>query len=556
MLHELLLVLSGYPGDVFIPSPSQTPTTFAIPPDFPLLHDAERAALNRLAHLGWQYSKIVDFIRGIRNSMTSSSVRSTAAPHGSYIQALAVALNDVLKEYRETIIDCEQRILGKQDHLNGAVPIVHVSTAFAKWTIVLPALSKLLNEIESTPAIWHGCRLLDLIVMKSHTGVTELREIANRILYHLHIVMYKQITSWMIYGHLSDPCQEFFITKRAPTPSTSTSNASMSPAIPSTTRDDSSSSNITVSSGQFDHCLEQSFIPSHIPFELAESILFVGEIVKTVMDNSSAYSNRLPKDMLERHLQLMLQLTNSPSDNSYSASNLNILQLQQVVTIIRRATAEWMFHQVLVGDHDILRYLESFKDFYLLGQGDFARNMIDECDQLSAAANDSSDMASERRPVRYGRRQLDALLYKAQVGCLCEDSQELPRYALRIPRQQEATPQDFLFSSFLLNGTPSSLKYHYQWPLNLFLTADDMGHYGSMWEFLISLKKVQSKLNSLWVVLRGGWAAPSMRTDGLDDNPDGPWSMESMKQRERLVWRIRSKMLFWIDTLWCHVQVW
>jgi gamma-tubulin complex component 4 len=541
MLHELLLVLSGYPGDVFLPSPPapQTPNTFAIAADFPLLHDAERSALNRLANLGWQYAKIDEFVRGIRNSLTSSSIVADK-PHGSYVQALAVALNDVLREYRDTIINCEQRILGKQDHLNGAVPIIHIAAAFAKWTIILPALTKLLSEIKEEPASWHGCRLLDLIIKKSHTGVAELRDIANQVLHHLHVVMYKQIISWMVYGHLFDPYHEFFITKRQ-----ASSSASASPAIPSSMGDQEQSG----SGGQFDHCLEPSFIPSHVPLDLAESILFVGEIVKTVRDNSASYSNMLPKEMVENHLQLLLQLSNTSSE-SYAASNINILRLQKAVSTIRRATAEWMFHQVLVGDHDILRYLESFKDFYLLGQGDFARNLIDECDQLAA-----SDSSTERRH-RYGRRQLDALLHKAQFGCLCEDSPELSRYSLRVTKQSEEPNQaDQLFSFFLLNGTPSSLKYHYRWPLNLFLTTTDMNHYDAMWEFLISLKKVQSKLNALWVVLRGGWSTTSTRPDDMDDHQDGPWSMKSMKQRERLVWRVRSKMLFWIDALWCHVQV-
>ncbi|KAI9286619.1 gamma-tubulin complex component protein [Umbelopsis sp. AD052] len=529
MLHELLLVLSGYPGDVFLPSPPHAPNTFAIASDFPLLHDAERSALNRLANLGWQYAKIDEFVRGIRNSVTSSSIAADT-PHGSYIQALAVALNDVLREYRDTIVSCEQRILGKQDHLNGAVPIIHIAAAFAKWTIILPALTKLLSEIAEDPTTWHGCRLLGLIIQKSHTGVAELRDIANQVLHHLHVVMYKQIISWMVYGHLFDPYQEFFIAKRLPA-----SNAS--PAIPTSEQEPAGSS------GQFDHCLEKSFIPSHVPLELAESILFVGEIVKTVRDNSASYSNMLPKDMVEQHLQLLLQLSNTGSE-SYAASNINILRLQKAVSTIRRATAEWMFHQVLVGDHDILRYLESFKDFYLLGQGDFARNLIDECDQLATA-----DANTDRRH-RYGRRQLDALLHKAQFGCLCEDSPELARYSLRVTKQVET---DQLFSFFLLNGTPCSLKYHYRWPLNLFLTTADMNHYDAMWEFLISLKKVQSKLNSLWIVLRGGWSSGST-SRREDEYEDGPWSVDSMKQRERLVWRVRSKMLFWIDALWCHVQ--
>jgi gamma-tubulin complex component 4 len=550
MLHELLLVLSGYPGDVFTPSPAEHANTFAIASDFPLLHDAERAALNRLAHLGWLYSQVDNFVRSIRNTATSSTI-DTNTPHGSYFQALAVALNSVMKQYRQAIIDCEKRILQKQDHLNGAVPIIYVASAFAKWFTILPALTKLITEIEEHPAQWHGCRLLNLIVAKSYTGVVELRDILNDILHQLHIVMYKQITSWMIYGHLSDSCHEFFITPRPPLPSPSTSNASLSPPMPSTAAGYDHSN--TYSTGQFDHCLEQYLIPSHIPLDLAESILFVGEIVKTVRDNSSAQTNSLPKDMMDHHLRLLLQLSSAAEREKYATSAINVLQLQSIVDTIRRSTAEWMFHQVLVGEHDILRYLESFKDFYLLGQGDFARNLIEECDQLSWQKEGGDSSVERRQPMRYGRRQMDALLQKAQIGCLCEDWPELSKYSIRTIRQQEDSV--YSFSSFLLNGTPVLLSYHYRWPLNLFLTSDDMNHYAFLWEFLISLKKVQSKLNALWVVLRGGWSRTTSKKDAFDTHKDGPYSQESMKQRERLVWRVRSKMLFWIDALWYHVQV-
>ncbi|KAG2180953.1 hypothetical protein INT43_008533 [Umbelopsis isabellina] len=550
MLHELLLVLSGYPGDVFTPSPAEHTNTFAIAADFPLLHDAERAALNRLAHLGWLYSQIDSFVRSIRNTATCNAIEANT-PHGSYVQALAVALNSVLKQYREAIIDCEKRILEKQDHLNGAVPIIYIASTFSKWFTVLPALKKLIAEIEEHPVQWHGCRLLNLIVKKSYTGVVDLRDILNDILHQLHIVMYKQITSWMIYGHLSDPWQEFFITPRQPLPSPSTSNASLSPPMPSTaTGNDHFTTNST---GQFDHCLEEKLIPSHIPLDLAESILFVGEIVKTVRDNSSAQINSLPKNMIDHHLELLLQLSSASGREKHTTSAIKVLQLQNIVNTIRRSTSEWIFHQVLVGEHDILRYLKSFKDFYLLGQGDFARNLIEEGDRLAGPHIEPDSNNPERRPpVRYGRRQMDTLIQRAQIGCLCEDWPELSKYSIRSYRGYDPV---YSFPSFLLNDTaPVLLDYHYRWPLNLFLTSDDMQCYNFLWEFLISLKKVQSKLNSLWVVLRGGWSGIRSEKGFSETYQEGSYSQESMKQRERLVWRVRSKMLFWIDALWYHVQ--
>eukprot|EP00051_Salpingoeca_urceolata_P023622 m.404408 g.404408 ORF g.404408 m.404408 type:complete len:99 (-) comp20126_c0_seq5:122-418(-) len=51
MLHDLLLALSGCPGDVFV----QDKDTYRVLKGLPLLHPCEAELLNRLAHLGWLY---------------------------------------------------------------------------------------------------------------------------------------------------------------------------------------------------------------------------------------------------------------------------------------------------------------------------------------------------------------------------------------------------------------------------------------------------------------------------------------------------------------------
>ena len=148
MLHELLLTLSGHPGDVFAPSFNTTARGgegFSIPPDFPFLHSAERYALERLSVLGYYYQNFTTFINSGRKAASANrSIRSnTTGPYGSYFRAFCATLDKELEEYRELIIDCEIKILSKLDLESdgGRTPISYLEHKFAKvygchWKVI------------------------------------------------------------------------------------------------------------------------------------------------------------------------------------------------------------------------------------------------------------------------------------------------------------------------------------------------------------------------------------------------------------------------------------
>lgn len=127
MLHELLLALSGHPGDIFVPSPASpsTPTTYVVAEDFPFLHPAERTALNRLARLGFLYSTIRAFVDRHRkrawNAVLGSRTAANAPRHeisdpaGLYLLALCSAVDAVFDEYFRVIVQAESKILSSLD---------------------------------------------------------------------------------------------------------------------------------------------------------------------------------------------------------------------------------------------------------------------------------------------------------------------------------------------------------------------------------------------------------------------------------------------------------
>ena len=91
MLHELLLVLLGHPGDIF------DSETFEISSGFPDLHPGERATLERLGSLGKRFQLISNY-----------SDNSTS---NEFENALKVSLKSHLNEYQNDVIGLEKGIL-------------------------------------------------------------------------------------------------------------------------------------------------------------------------------------------------------------------------------------------------------------------------------------------------------------------------------------------------------------------------------------------------------------------------------------------------------------
>jgi hypothetical protein len=294
-------------------------------------------------------------------------------------------------------------------------------------------------------------------------------------------------------------------------------------------------------------------IPFHLSHALVKSVLFVGKAIATVNEMNKPLLHQqkiqIPKGMREKHLQLLLSLHSSSLPSLQTPWVRYPQQLQNVVSQVRRSTADWLFSQVLINEHGLHRYLDSFRHVFLLNYGDLATNFIDECalwrrrslqrssDQHGNRERTSSLNKSSRTAMIFRHQEINALLSKASIGTEAED--QLSGFSLLL---DDEFTQQYPFSDLLLVDLRVILTFDLAWPIDLFLSKSDLKQYSHLWSFLISLKNAQIALNNLWKILRNTTTSQDEIT-----NEDG--------FHERVVWRLRSFMLFWIDIYWNHIQV-
>ncbi|KAI7869281.1 gamma-tubulin complex component protein [Spinellus fusiger] len=570
MLHELLFVLSGYSGGVFLPTPPHTPTTYAIPPDFPLLHSTERASLNRLGQLGFVFGQLQQFITTVKDLGRPSPT----LPHGAYVQAVVSTLESILNDYRKDILAMEKRILNKHDEAGAnVVPIALLTSSLSRWELLLPALWRFVLLLQQEPARYHGCCLLDLLMDQAHTGMSELRDAMEKMIVRLHDVLYRQLACWMVYGEWTDPDEEFFIVRTPHTASLDTPHSQ-------------------TAGWQRHYSLAKERIPAHLSLSLAESILFIGKAIATVNSASDPSTSRqhshyqhqrptilVPEEMKRRHLQLLLSLHSSVQQQHEQHEQHEqpraspwihfSMTLQKVVQQIRRSTAEWLFSQVLVGKDGLQCYLDSFRHIFFLGYGDLSLNLIDECTvwRRRSLSLRSSLAPSHSLPTKHTReetsieervplsksalvfrhQELNALLAKAGVGTEAEDG--LKGYRLEWIDADDVRAVSFYFTDLLLVNGRCLLTYKLEWPIDLFMSASDLVRYNELWSFLIGLKNVQISLSGLWIT-----RSPKKKQQNQLSLLSSTATEDEGEYKERIVWRLRFSMLFWVDILWNHVQ--
>ncbi|KAI9494859.1 gamma-tubulin complex component protein [Zychaea mexicana] len=409
------------------------------------------------------------------------------------------SLHGTLDGYRQDILSMERHILNKDyDSGDGIVPTSLLTSSLGHWELLLPALlqftQRLSEQLVITSSKGSGLLLLDFVLDDARTGHDAYRRVMETMAARLYDVLYRQLTAWMVYGHIAD---EFFVSAAAAT-------------SPSSSSSQTNGSNV----GWQRYVLVKDRIPTRIPPALAESILFVGKAVATVKDP--------PEIMKRENLQLLVALQHRQRT------------LDHVVQHMRKTTADWLFSKVLVGEHALGRYFTSFRNMFLLGYGDLTTNFIEACTQWRQRATLSKRSVSSAEKI-FRHQEFNALLAKASVGTTAttthdDDEDEydddvdrlLDGYSVKI---LESRGGGSGFNDLLLIDVACTLRYDLKWPIDLFLSQSVMHQYSKLWSYLIGLKNVQMSLYESF-----------------------------LRTSQHAIWRLRSHMLYWVNALWSHVQ--
>uniref|UniRef100_A0A2P2LNP9 Gamma-tubulin complex component n=1 Tax=Rhizophora mucronata TaxID=61149 RepID=A0A2P2LNP9_RHIMU len=241
MMHEILLALLGYTGDLIIDereqqksigvnlspdAPISDERTFRLAPDISFLEASDRDLIERIITLGFYYRELDRFAAKSRNlswirsgcggvsgggvsplSRVAALSNKRKGKPSVYRRAIANGIVEILSIYRSAVLHIEQNLLSE------SVPILATVThGLNKFFVLLPPLYELVLEIERDDI--RGGQLLNLLHKRLHCGVPQLQTCIQRLLWHGHQVMYNQLASWMLYGILQDQHCEFFIGRQ------------------------------------------------------------------------------------------------------------------------------------------------------------------------------------------------------------------------------------------------------------------------------------------------------------------------------------------------------
>ncbi|CAO3629634.1 unnamed protein product [Cunninghamella blakesleeana] len=451
----------------------------------------------------------------------------------------------------------EQGIVMKEyESSKGVVPLSYLTSTLGRWEIILPALYRLIEKVKSqdTP-------LLDILLDQVRSGIPEVHYAIQKMIKDLNHVFYRQCTTWMIYGRLPSHSNDFFIIEQK-----------------YNQEENDEQIIIQHTEWQRKYQLVNHRIPKHISLSLAESILYIGKAIATTNNNMLC----MPIEMKKKHISLLQSLLKQQSSdigsNDKEEGNdtypLHFIfnSFEKVVQEIKKSTTEWLFSQVFYGDHRLSRYFISFRHIFLLKDGELAIKWLELLSTTRSNNNDDvnykntkenqgllSSSRKKRTTIDYEenndlegqdggsllifnslkKKEWLALFVKASYGTDSED--KLDGFNFELSTLSARSP----LQSFL-GGT---LIYQLSWPIDLFLSDQDIRCYSSLWSLLMGLKRIQLSLHRLF-------NSTSETTVIIEDetNDDDQDDIQEDEDLERAIWRLRSFMIFWIDTLWNHLQ--
>ncbi|EYU46733.1 hypothetical protein ABFS82_04G014200 [Erythranthe guttata] len=605
MLHELLLALLGYTGDLIIDdreyqeslrvnlspdAPLSDEPTFKLAPDLSFIQPSDREVIERVITLGFYYRELERFaaksrnLSWIRSSNESPLSRATEILKGKkvkpsvYRRALSNGIVEVLSVYRSAVLHIEQILL------SDSLPVLAtVTQGLNKFFVLLPPLYELILEIERNHI--YGGRLLNLLHKRCHCGVPELQTCIQRLLWHGHQVMYNQLTSWMVYGILHDQYGEFFVSRQEDSDSEHDSPANTLEKLARMSTND-----VSLTDWHLGFHISLDMLPEYVPINIAESILFAGKAIRVLRNPSPSVqlhgasshqsiqkgSQRVQgftgRISLQKDSSVETTLTGEELLPQAEADKIEVMlqelkessefhkrSFETAVGSIKAIAANHLW-QLVVVRADLNGHLKALKDYFLLAKGDFFQSFLEESRMLM------------RLPPRQSTAEADLMVpfQLASIKTIADEDKYFSRVSLRMPgvtvkSSHVELPKTKAYSDgdsgvqldtsagMSIDGWDGiALEYSVDWPLQLFFTPEVLSKYLRIFQYLLRLKRTQMELEKSW--------ASAMHQDHSDfakRRSDGINSSISQQRRQRFrpMWRVREHMAFLIRNLQFYIQV-
>ncbi|KAJ8717191.1 hypothetical protein PYW08_005590 [Mythimna loreyi] len=446
----------------------------------------------RINDIAKSHHRIQRFVEatGFRSRKTHAGLKMC----GLYSQALSEGFSEVLLSYKQDLVEVESLVIGNHNYT-----LSFVYSYVEKYRGLFDTLNKIIDTIEQRKLT--GCQILSLLHQYILTGNERVHEAVVKIFSCVNKVFVNQLCTWLLYGELKDPYEEFIILHNQAHPSASDTFLTS----PTSTCEKSLVSTLQDTSLECGYTLNANMIPYFMPLSLAQEILFIGKTIilfgfdpKKVKKNSSFVANRtlMPLQKLgvesrrftiwedkEAEFHEKLQKLKNPEV-------FEVCNLRGVIREIKECVTKHLW-TVAVEEAQLIHELRLMKDFYLLGRGELFLELL----RLTAHMLD-------KPTARTSTRDMNHAFQLAARAVFLSNSADIEKFCFELPYVKpnvstNTTGDDD--SSTVADGWSSIiLKYDFKWPLHLLFTPEVLARYNDMFRLLLRIKKTQHDLHALW----------------------------------------------------------
>ncbi|XP_053614341.1 gamma-tubulin complex component 4 isoform X2 [Plodia interpunctella] len=410
---------------------------------------------------------------------------------GLYLQALSEGITEVLQSYKKTLLEVESLVIG-----NHNLTLSFVYSYVEKFCGLFNSLNKIICTVKERRLV--GCQILSLTHQYILNGNEMVHASIVKIFTNINKVFINQLCTWLLYGELRDPYQEFFICRNnegdsdtfLSSPSTNTCDKSLVSTLQDTTLD-------------CGYMLNANMIPYFVPLSLAQEILFIGKTVilfgfdPRKVKRHSFMNNRtmLPLQRCSADARRFTIWEEKEAEFHEKLQKLKdpevfeFCNFRGVIRDIKECVTKHLW-SVAVEEAQLLHELNLMKDFYLLGRGELFLELL----RLTAHMLD-------KPTTRTSTRDMNHAFQLAARAVFLSNSADIEKFSFELPYvKPNLSNNSFDDDSCTVADGWSTiiLKYDFKWPLHLLFTPEVLARYNDVFRLLLRIKLTQHQLHELW----------------------------------------------------------
>lgn len=502
MIPDLLLALMGVPGDVFELDPTSNDAVVdrlrvADGLHFIKRHEVER--LNALVRVGGAY-------RTLERVTTIESTKASFAttPQSLYRRALAIGIQERLREYEEEILKLEQETL-RRGTTSGAVNAIE-SALSDDGAVLTMMCERFVSVFEGENALRGGDVIRQTRDAWLRAGHPAAREACGRLYWKVMQVMMQQLLGWCAHGTIVDPYDEFFVRTIA---------RKEGYEVKDDAKDDGSAI------WHESHRVALERLPPGVELSTAESVSFIGRGVRILTHPTRGGNMRGHFDADGYAMRATSRIRRLAAAESFDPRDFEA-EVEAMRSEIAASLGE-----VLLNDSGLISHLNAMCGFYFLGKGDFYTTFLDEARELFSL------------PPKPGSatRELSTPFAQAAVSTIVDEalsSRFRLAYTSALTQQSEdekssttATPSSAFVPRVRIPEYDAwdgvSLECEVHWPMGIFLTNDTLDRYKTIFKYLFRLRRVHFDLQDAWIHLRRSGLTRTLRLRHVMDQLIENW---------------------------------